>query len=168
MPLIPALGRQRQVDLSVWGQLGLQSEFQGQVGLYKETLSQNKTKQNKTQQSVAAYGMLRIKPRVLCILGKCCTNQVKSPVFFACACTCTMAQFSHVSPRLNGKRLSLLDHLSGWPFFYFNQCVLKRSLSSVSHVISAMLVSSWLRVPLSLPVACDFEKYKLYFRQNIP
>ena len=28
MPLIPALGRQRQTDLWVWGQPGLQSEFQ--------------------------------------------------------------------------------------------------------------------------------------------
>jgi hypothetical protein len=28
MPLIPALGRQRQVDFWVWGQPGLQSEFQ--------------------------------------------------------------------------------------------------------------------------------------------
>jgi hypothetical protein len=27
MPLIPALGRQRQVDFWVWGQPGLQSEF---------------------------------------------------------------------------------------------------------------------------------------------
>jgi hypothetical protein len=28
MPLIPALGRQRQVDFWVWGQPALQSEFQ--------------------------------------------------------------------------------------------------------------------------------------------
>jgi hypothetical protein len=32
MPLIPALGRQRQVDLWVWGQPGLQSEFQDSQG----------------------------------------------------------------------------------------------------------------------------------------
>jgi hypothetical protein len=32
MPLIPALGRQRQVDFWVWGQPGLQSEFQDSQG----------------------------------------------------------------------------------------------------------------------------------------
>jgi hypothetical protein len=31
-PLIPALGRQRHVDLWVWGQPGLQSEFQDSQG----------------------------------------------------------------------------------------------------------------------------------------
>jgi hypothetical protein len=50
MPLIPALGRQRQTDLWVRGQPGLQSEFQDSQGytekpcLEKQT---NKTKQNK-------------------------------------------------------------------------------------------------------------------------
>jgi hypothetical protein len=32
MPLIPALGRQRQADFWVWGQPGLQSEFQDSQG----------------------------------------------------------------------------------------------------------------------------------------
>jgi hypothetical protein len=32
MPLIPALGRQRQADFSVRGQPGLQSEFQDSQG----------------------------------------------------------------------------------------------------------------------------------------
>jgi hypothetical protein len=41
-PLIPALGRQRQVDFWVWDQRGLQSEFQDSQD-YRETLSQ-KTK----------------------------------------------------------------------------------------------------------------------------
>jgi hypothetical protein len=51
MTLIPALGRQRQVDFWVRGQPGLQSEFQDSRGLHRETLSrkQNKTKQNKTK-----------------------------------------------------------------------------------------------------------------------
>jgi hypothetical protein len=47
-PLIPALGRQRQVDFWVRGQPGLQTEFQDSQG-YTEKLSlkkQNKTKQN--------------------------------------------------------------------------------------------------------------------------
>jgi hypothetical protein len=45
MPLIPALGRQRQVDFWVRGQPGLQSEFQDSQG-YKEKpwLKKNKTK----------------------------------------------------------------------------------------------------------------------------
>jgi hypothetical protein len=36
MPLIPALGRQRQADFWVRGQPGLQSEFQDSQGLYRE------------------------------------------------------------------------------------------------------------------------------------
>ena len=54
-PLIPALERQRQADFWVWGQPGLQSEFQDSyTELYRETLSQqNKTKQNKTKQNKA-------------------------------------------------------------------------------------------------------------------
>ena len=42
-PLVPALGRQRQADFWVWGQPGLQSEFQDSQG-YRETLSWKKTK----------------------------------------------------------------------------------------------------------------------------
>jgi hypothetical protein len=42
-PLIPALGRQRQVDLWVWGQPGLQSEFQDSQG-YTEKLCLKKKK----------------------------------------------------------------------------------------------------------------------------
>jgi hypothetical protein len=47
MPLIPALGRQRQVDFWVRGQPGLQSEFQDSQG-YTEKPCLEKTKQNKT------------------------------------------------------------------------------------------------------------------------
>jgi hypothetical protein len=36
MPLIPALGRQRQVDFWVRGQPGLQSEFQASQGYTEE------------------------------------------------------------------------------------------------------------------------------------
>jgi hypothetical protein len=46
MPLIPALGRQRQVDFWVWGQLGLQSEFQDSQG-YTEKPCLKKPKINK-------------------------------------------------------------------------------------------------------------------------
>jgi hypothetical protein len=52
MPLIPALGRQRQVDFRVRGQPGLQSEFQDSQGytdkpcLEKKT---NKKQKNKTK-----------------------------------------------------------------------------------------------------------------------
>jgi len=48
MPLIPALWRQRQVDLWVQGQPSLQSEFQDSQGYAeKSCLDKNKTKQNK-------------------------------------------------------------------------------------------------------------------------
>ena len=70
MPLIPAFERQRQADLWVPGQPGLQSEFQeGQPELHRETLSQNKqtNKQTKNQQKKAnkvcismVWGMLAI------------------------------------------------------------------------------------------------------------
>jgi hypothetical protein len=54
MPLIPALGRQRQADFWVGGQPALQSEFQDSQG-YREKpcleTEQNKTKQNKTKQN---------------------------------------------------------------------------------------------------------------------
>jgi hypothetical protein len=49
-PLIPALGRQRQVDFWVRGQPGLQSEFQDSQG-YRETLSQGKQKTKKQTNS---------------------------------------------------------------------------------------------------------------------
>jgi hypothetical protein len=45
-PLIPALGRQRQVDFWVWGQPGLQSEFQDSQG-YTEKPCLKKTKVGK-------------------------------------------------------------------------------------------------------------------------
>jgi hypothetical protein len=48
MPLIPALGRQRQVDFWVQGQPGLQSELQNSQGYTENTYL--KTKQNKQQQ----------------------------------------------------------------------------------------------------------------------
>jgi hypothetical protein len=47
MPLIPALRRQRQPDLSVQGQPGIQNEFQNSQE-YTKTLYQ-KTDQNNTQ-----------------------------------------------------------------------------------------------------------------------
>jgi hypothetical protein len=45
MPLIPALGKQRQADFWVQGQPGLQSEFQDSQG-YTEKPCLEKTKQN--------------------------------------------------------------------------------------------------------------------------
>jgi hypothetical protein len=43
-PLIPALGRQRQVDFWIWGQPGQQSEFQDSQG-YTKKLCLKKPKQ---------------------------------------------------------------------------------------------------------------------------
>jgi hypothetical protein len=53
MPLIPALGRQRQrqADFRVRGQPGLQSEFQESQGYTEEPCLKQKTKQNKTKQN---------------------------------------------------------------------------------------------------------------------
>ena len=59
MPLIPALGRQRQVDFWVQGQPGLQSEFQDSQGYTEKPClkkKQNKTKQNKTKEAEAEAG----------------------------------------------------------------------------------------------------------------
>jgi hypothetical protein len=49
-PLIPTLGRQRQVDFWVWGQPGLQSEFQDSHGYREKPCleKQNKTKKMAT------------------------------------------------------------------------------------------------------------------------
>jgi hypothetical protein len=52
-PLIPELGRQRQVDFWVWGQPGLQSEFQDSQGytekpcLEKQTTTKENNNNNK-------------------------------------------------------------------------------------------------------------------------
>jgi hypothetical protein len=54
MPLIPALGRQRQADFWVRGHPGLQSEFQDSQDYTEKPCletKQNKTKQNKTKQN---------------------------------------------------------------------------------------------------------------------
>jgi hypothetical protein len=49
MPLIPALGRQRQVDFQVQGQPGLQSEFQDSQG-YTEKPCLEKPKKKKEEE----------------------------------------------------------------------------------------------------------------------
>jgi hypothetical protein len=46
-PLIPALGRQRQADFGVRGQLGLQSEFQDSQGYTEKPCLKNKNKNKK-------------------------------------------------------------------------------------------------------------------------
>ena len=46
MPLIPALGKQRQADLRVRGQPGLQSKFQNSQGYTKKPCLKTTTKQN--------------------------------------------------------------------------------------------------------------------------
>jgi hypothetical protein len=49
MSLIPALGRQRQADIWVWGQPGLQSKFQDSQGYTEKPCLENpkKPKTNK-------------------------------------------------------------------------------------------------------------------------
>jgi hypothetical protein len=56
-PLIPALGRQRQADFWVWGQPGLQSEFQESQGYTEKPCLKKQTKQNKTKQSKTKRNM---------------------------------------------------------------------------------------------------------------
>jgi hypothetical protein len=47
MPLIPALGRQRQADYWVWGQPSLQSEFQDSQGYTEKPCLEKKKKKLK-------------------------------------------------------------------------------------------------------------------------
>jgi hypothetical protein len=47
MPLIPALGRQRQADFWVQGQSGLQSEFQDSQGYTEKPCLEKQNKTNK-------------------------------------------------------------------------------------------------------------------------
>jgi hypothetical protein len=58
MPLIPALGRQRQVDFWVRGQPGLQSEFQDSQGYTEKPCLKKKNRffmqRKKTKQHVKA------------------------------------------------------------------------------------------------------------------
>jgi hypothetical protein len=48
-PLIPALGRQRQVDFRVRGQPGLQSEFQDSQGYTEKPCLEEKKKKDKKE-----------------------------------------------------------------------------------------------------------------------
>jgi hypothetical protein len=52
-PLIPALGRQRQVDFWVQGQPGLQSEFQDNQGYTEKPCLKNKTKQKQASKQAS-------------------------------------------------------------------------------------------------------------------
>jgi hypothetical protein len=52
MPLIPALGRQRQADFWVRGQPGLQSEFQDSLGYTEKPCLKNKNKNKQTNKQV--------------------------------------------------------------------------------------------------------------------
>jgi hypothetical protein len=52
-PLIPELGRQRQVDFWVWGQPGLQSEFQDSQGYTEKPCLEEKKKKKKIEDSIA-------------------------------------------------------------------------------------------------------------------
>jgi hypothetical protein len=58
---VPELGRQRQADLWVQGQPGLQSEAQDSQGCIKKPYLENKTKQNKTKQNKTKNKILKEK-----------------------------------------------------------------------------------------------------------
>jgi hypothetical protein len=51
MPLIPALGRQKQVDFWVLGQPGLQSEFQDSQGYTEKACLEKQKTKNKKQKT---------------------------------------------------------------------------------------------------------------------
>jgi hypothetical protein len=68
MPLIPALGRQRQADFWVRGQPGLQSEFQDSQGYTEKPClkkKQTNKKQNKTKQNKSVYNNARSQYRMM-------------------------------------------------------------------------------------------------------
>jgi hypothetical protein len=56
MPLIPALGQQRQVDFWVWGQPSLQSKFQDSQG-YTQIPCLEKQQQQQQQQQESTRGV---------------------------------------------------------------------------------------------------------------
>jgi hypothetical protein len=58
MPLIPALGRQRQVDFCVRGHPGIQSEFQDSQGYKEKPCLKNqkkKKKERKKERSISSF-----------------------------------------------------------------------------------------------------------------
>jgi hypothetical protein len=58
MPLIPALGRQKQADFCVRGQPGLQSEFQDSQGYTeKPCLEKQTNKQTNKQTTLAGWDL---------------------------------------------------------------------------------------------------------------
>jgi hypothetical protein len=65
MPLIPAFGRQRQVDFWVWGQPGLQSEFQDSQGYTEKPYLEKQKQTNKQQKKKYPWTLLRVKKEVV-------------------------------------------------------------------------------------------------------
>jgi hypothetical protein len=61
MPLIPVLGRQRQVDFWVLGQPGLQSEFQDSQGYTEKPCLKKKKKESKVWPSKEVLKTHRIR-----------------------------------------------------------------------------------------------------------
>jgi hypothetical protein len=62
MPLIPALGRQRQVDFWVRGQPGLQSEFQDSQGYTeKSCLEKPKEKKKRKKKRIVAQTAVNLE-----------------------------------------------------------------------------------------------------------
>jgi hypothetical protein len=72
MPLIPALGRQRQVDFWVRGQPGLQSEFQDSQGYTEKPCLEkpNQTKLNQTKKPKTNKQTNKQKNKTKFVAGK--------------------------------------------------------------------------------------------------
>jgi hypothetical protein len=88
-PLVPALGRQRQVDFWVQGQPGLQSEFQDSQG-YTEKLCLEKPKQNKKPKTTQktnkkkkrereSFGRIEISCTLNSMVSQLCSEQSPTP-----------------------------------------------------------------------------------------
>jgi hypothetical protein len=97
VPLIPALGRQRQADFWVWGQRGLQSEFQDSQG-YSETPCLKTNKQTNKQTTTKSCWKMPLGSHDL---GVCPSPQPELPL-------------CHTSVPLGGGALCHPIHRGGW------------------------------------------------------
>ena len=74
--LIPALGRQRQADFWVWGQPGLQSEFQCSQGYKNPCLQKKKKKKILKQMTAATFISFNSWGCCVACVPVCCVHSV--------------------------------------------------------------------------------------------
>jgi hypothetical protein len=99
-PLIPALRRQRQADLWVWGQPGLQSEFHNSQGYTDEILPWNKQANKQTNKQASKqffykrglvnWGDFSVPRALLLTCSLSLSLLLPLPLSLSlCACVCT-------------------------------------------------------------------------------